>query len=97
MKVYRYYQYFGRQGTLSGLFIAQESHVEWLKSLDFNIVAYEELGKHSQPCIDTGKIEMVSDSEEVVKFVKDYLGGSFGIDPFDYVEDEYYDWLETQE
>lgn len=44
-KLYRYYQYYGRMGSLSGIFAAEEAEVQAAigKEVDFD----EALGKHS--------------------------------------------------
>ena len=63
----------GRQGELTGLFIAKKSHVKILLEQKLEVYFGEVLGKHSEifGSIDPKEIMFVSDNPEVIKVIKD--------------------------
>jgi hypothetical protein len=77
---------FGRQGELTGVFVAEKSKVVELIELGQEVYFGEVLGKHSDVNveIEDGHITMITDNEEAVKLVEEH-GLSTGYDPFDYI------------
>lgn len=75
----------GRQGNLTGLFIAPKSHIEKLIESKINVYFGEVLGKHSEVygTIDEGELTLVSDNNEVIKVIEDF-DLSNGYNPFHY-------------
>lgn len=75
----------GRQGNLTGLFIAKKSYVK--KLIDDGIEVYfgEVLGKHSEiyGTIEEKEIIFVSDNSEVIKIIEEHELES-GYNPFHY-------------
>lgn len=72
-------------GELTGVFVAQKSHVKKLIDDKLEVSFGEVLGKHSDVCgsIDEKEIIFVIDSLEAVKIVEE-LGLETGYNPFDY-------------
>lgn len=79
--VYRFDAYFGRMGSLEGLFVSTADEVERTigKRVDFG----ECLGKHSEVAlvIEPKHIQLVTASPLAVAFVNQHLGGSQGHNP----------------
>jgi hypothetical protein len=75
----------GRNGVLTGIFIANKEYVKVL--IENKIVVYfgEVLGKHSEVYgpIDESEITLVSDNPEAIKIIED-LGLQNGYNPFHY-------------
>lgn len=75
----------GRQGKLTGIFVAEKEHVRVLIEEQIEVYFGEALGKHSEiwgPMSD-GELVLVSDNTEAVKVVED-LKLSTGYNPFHY-------------
>lgn len=86
-KLYSFNWYFGRDGELSGVFIAKPEDVENLygKYIDFG----EALGKHScvRGTIEKDEIKEIPVSEQTIIELKQVLGNTIsGYNPFDYME-----------
>ncbi len=75
----------GRQGSLKGIFIADDKDVEILVKHKLEVHFGEVLGKHSDVCgaIDEDEIIKITDEENVIEiFEKHHLDS--GYDPFGY-------------
>lgn len=79
IKVYAYHQDFGRIGSLSGLFTADEEDVE--TAMGQEVYLDEVLGKHSEVegSIDDSTVVLASEDPTVITFVSDALGGGIGV------------------
>lgn len=77
----------GRQGYLSGAFIAEADEIASLVGKE--VYFGEVLGKHSEVygTIDESEITLVTDDEQVVSTLKE-AKFSVGYDPFDYLDEE---------
>ncbi len=75
----------GRQGQLTGVFIAEKEKVKVLLENGIEIYWGEVLGKHSEVYgpLDDGELTMVSESEEAIKVIEE-LGLESGYNPFEY-------------
>lgn len=73
--IYKYKQYFGRSGTLSGIFIAKADDVQ--KSMG-EVYLGEVLGKHSEVWADLNSLtlKLVTDNPEFVKIFEEYDMGT---------------------
>lgn len=83
--VFKFNADFGRQGDLTGLFIATKEQVETLIESGIEVYFGEVLGKHSEiyGSIEQKEISLVSDNPEVIKVIEDFDLTS-GYNPFDY-------------
>lgn len=88
-KLYQFYWECGRQGSLEGLFIADEQEVE--KSIGQEVYFGEVLGKHSEVYGDLkeGDISEIEIPEDVVSILESKLGKTIsGYNPLVYLEGE---------
>jgi hypothetical protein len=83
--VYKLYLNCGRQGDLTGLFIAKKNHVKLLLENGLQVYFGEVLGKHSEIycTIDEKQIIFVSDSQDVIDLIEKHQLEN-GFNPFDY-------------
>lgn len=81
LKVYKYAQYFGRMGSLSGVFIAEDTDVAKVRGK--RVYLGEVLGKHSEvsATVDDKTLTMVSEDPAIVAFFGEHLGGGTGTNP----------------
>lgn len=91
--LYKFYSYFGRMGSLEGVFVSKDTDIENL--IGKNIYFGECLGKHSDVylTIEDKHLTKLSDNTEVIKIFEESIG-TVGYNPFDYLdesqdEDEY--------
>lgn len=84
--IYRYKEHFHRMGSLTGLFLADDSSVARIR--DATIVVDDKLGKHSviELTLDETCLTLVSDDPAHVEFFA-ALGLTSGFNPFDYWDD----------
>lgn len=87
MKLYRYYEDFGRMGSLEGMFLATEEEHEHFMGKE----AYESdiLGKHSEVHLQFNEetVEEVKLSETTIEEMFEVFGSHIsGINPIDYFE-----------
>jgi len=75
----------GRQGDLTGVFIATDEQVEVLLKEDIQVYFGEVMGKHSEVYgpIDEGEIILITEEKKVVDMVEEFEL-STGYDPFTY-------------
>lgn len=75
----------GRQGDLTGLFIAKKNHVKLLLENKLEVYFGEVLGKHSEIYgkIEEKEIVFVSDSKDVIDVIETHQLEN-GFNPFDY-------------
>jgi len=73
-------------GTLAGIFVAQSSDVEKIKTKSFYV--YDKLGKHSEIEIspDDNELVLITNDASAVKMFERY-DLETGFNPFDYCED----------
>jgi phenolic acid decarboxylase len=85
--IYKFYWDCGRQGNIDGIFVATDEEIKSI--IGKEIYFGEVLGKHSEIYGSMGKedIELITDSEEVVKIFEKYKIYS-GFNPLDYLEEE---------
>lgn len=88
-KVYKYEEYFGRMGSLDGVFVASDKDIADLKRIK-RIYLGEVLGKHSEVSATASDetIKLITDDQNVVKFFIQHLGGSTGTDLVGYMRDQ---------
>jgi len=79
----------GRQGSLSGIFVADKDEVKRLVESQKEIYFGEVLGKHSEICgpVEESDIEMVTDNSAAVMVFTEFNLAT-GYNPFDYEENE---------
>lgn len=87
MKLYRYYEDFGRMGSLEGMFFATDEQYDYFMGRD----AYESdiLGKHSEVelSFNDETVEEVKLSETTIEEMFEVLGSHVsGISPLEYFE-----------
>jgi hypothetical protein len=75
----------GKQGDLTGVFIAKKNHIKILLENKIEVYFGEVLGKHSRIYgkIEEKNIELVSDSSEVIDVIKTHKLEN-GFNPFEY-------------
>jgi hypothetical protein len=75
----------GRQGHLSGIFVADSKHVELLISSQTQVYFGEVLGKHSEVCgpVQENEISLVTDDQQAVTVFEKFKLQT-GFNPFDY-------------
>jgi hypothetical protein len=94
MKLYRYYENYGRMGAIEGLFILTDEEVEKYKKYTSYLYWAELLGKHSEGFYNFSDdtLEVIDLPEDVVTLLHDKLGkvisGPFDFDYFDEIVDE---------
>jgi hypothetical protein len=81
----------GRQGNLSGIFIADTEDIKILVEHEISISFGEVLGKHSdvRGYLEQREIEMITDDEKVISIFREYNLSS-GYNPFHYPVDYSY-------
>lgn len=85
MKMYRYDQDYGRMGSLSGVFLADEKDLAWFMGAE--VWADDVLGKHSEVPIsfDESTVTEVEVSEQTVADLLRVLGKNIsGTTPYDF-------------
>lgn len=86
LKLYRYYEDFGRMGELEGVFVSTEEEIDELSERP----AYfgEVLGKHSDIVSYNWKdfITVLSDDQEFINKVIDCGISNVGLNPLTYIE-----------
>lgn len=89
MKLYRYYEDYGRMGAIEGLFFLTDKEAEKYKKYSGVIYWDELLGKHSEGYFNFSDdtLEMIELPENVVATLYDKLGKVLS-GPFDF---EYFD------
>lgn len=89
MKLYRYYEDYGRMGAIEGLFFLTDEEAEKYKNYSGAIYWDELLGKHSEGYFNFSEdtLEVIELPEEVVATLYDKLGKVLS-GPFDF---EYFD------
>lgn len=85
----------GRNGTLSGIFVADSEDVGLLIESKMEISFGEVLGKHSnvEGWLESHEIEKITDDVNVIEVVEKY-GLSVGHNPFNYPVE--YSWKESK-
>jgi len=86
--VYKFYVNCGRQGSLSGVFIATKDEVA--KAMGRAVYFDEPFGKYSEVevTLDAKCITLVTDNPEVVKVIEDY-DLSNGYNPLEGLEEDF--------
>ena len=91
LKLYRFYEDFGRHGEIEGLFIEESDFVDKLVKMGVSVTYYDVLGKHSEVTItfDKDTFAVVLDDSGVIDILVKHVGNSLsGINTVDkYVED----------
>lgn len=87
--VYKYYEYFGRMGELSGVFVCDIDYANSLLDKGYEVRLGECLGKHSSvyTTLSSKTIKMISDDPAVVRVVEEH-GLENGVCPFNCYEEE---------
>jgi len=89
-KLYKFEAYFRRQGTIEGLFIADEEELTVAigQTIDFG----EILGKHSSVVFELGAndIQIKSEDQDFIEKLEAIIGSKTvsGYNPLDAIEDE---------
>lgn len=88
-KLYKFYWYCGRMGSVSGLFVAEESAIE--KALGKTVYFGEILGKHSDIHgeLSVEDLTIMSDDPEFIAKLAEVIGSEHisGRNPLDYLEE----------
>lgn len=81
LKVYKYSQYFGRMGGLSGVFVADDTDVDKVRGK--RVYLGEVLGKHSEvsATVDDKTLTAVSEDPAIIAFFGEHLDGGVGTNP----------------
>ena len=89
MKLYRYYEDYGRMGSIEGLFFLTDEEAEKYKKHSGAVRWYELLGKHSDGCFSFSDdtLEVIELPEDAVATLYEKLGKVLS-GPFDF---EYFD------
>ena len=90
-KLYKFSKWFGRNGTLEGVFIAEQNDVAKLIKEGTNIYFGEALGKHSEvSCVIKEEDIIILDVyDSTVDDLLLHIGSTIsGYNPFDYLEEE---------
>ena len=89
-KLYKYDSYYGRMGSLDGIFIADEEEVERLKG--YSARFGEVLGKHSYITDDSwfdNTEVLTNDQDFIAKFIEIMGDGTIsGYNPMDYIDED---------
>ena len=93
MKLYRYFEDYGRMGSLEGLLILTDDQMTRYQQNTDCLYWYELLGKHSEGTFDfTGSCFEIEVPEDVVKVLFQHLGpvvsGPFDLEYLDECVDE---------
>ncbi len=94
-KLYKFYWDCYRNGSLEGVFVAEESEVT--DAMGSTAYFGEVLGKHSevQGVLEEKDITLVTDNPEVIKVFEEHFQGSIGWNPLCYIQCEH--WINTSE
>lgn len=86
-KLYKYYEYFGRMGSLQSVFVATDSEI---KSLPGRVYLGEVLGKHSEvsATINDETLRAISDDKKLVALFEEHLDGCVGVNLLSYAEED---------
>jgi len=93
LRLVKFDEYYGRQGTLEGLFVTDEedwNNIQILIKSKKEILFYEALGKHSQPrtALTDKNITVMSDDQDFIKKFAEIMGSHVsGINPLNNAED----------
>lgn len=90
MKLYRYYEDYGRMGSIEGLFFLTEEKLNFYKKYT-NVLYWDELlGKHSEGTFDFSDetITAIDIPEDAAQILRDAIGSDVISGPFDF---EYFD------
>lgn len=87
-KLYRFHEYCGRMGDLTGIFVAEETDVQKLIDEHTTVHFGEVLGKHSdiQVRIEASNFEALTDDPSFIEKFEQFRCAS-GINPFSYLEE----------
>ena len=91
-KLYKFYEYYGRQGEVEGMFVEFSEVVDALIKDSITVDFGEILGKHSDVSVTLSEdnLTAVSDSPEVIKVIEEHVG-EFGYNPVTrWIEDAQY-------
>lgn len=85
--IYKFHWDCGRQGSVDGCFVADDSEVE--KAIGKEVYFGEILGKHSEiyGTLEKGEIELVTTDEQVVSLFEQFKLSN-GYNPLEYLRDE---------
>lgn len=86
LKLYKFYEDFGRHGELEGLFIEKSDLVDKLIELGVEVTYYDILGKHSEVTIkfDKDTFAALLDDPKVIDTLVEHIGYTLsGINPID--------------
>ena len=86
-KLYKFYWDCGRQGSLGGVFIADDEEIK--KNLGKRLYFSEPFGKHSEVdgTLDEGNLTILTDDQDFIKKFEE-LKCSNGRNPLNYIRDE---------
>lgn len=90
MKLYRYYEDYGRMGSIEGLFFLTEEKLNFYKKYT-NVLYWDELlGKHSEGTFyfSDETITAIDIPEDAAQILRDAIGSDVISGPFDF---EYFD------
>lgn len=90
MKLYRYYEDYGRMGSIEGLFFLTEEKLNFYKKYTNMLYWDELLGKHSEGTFDFSDetITAIDIPEDAAQILRDAIGSDVISGPFDF---EYFD------
>lgn len=94
MKLYRYYEDYGRMGSIEGLFFISDERLEKYKEYSSSLYWDELLGKHSegQYNFSDDTLTLIDIPEEAAEVLREHLGdvisGPFDFDYFDEMVEE---------
>lgn len=76
----------GRQGSLSGVFVATQGEIDGLMGRE--VYFGEVLGKHSEVVIDFAPedVKLLTDDQDFIAKAEEYGMASVGLNPFHYIE-----------
>lgn len=81
-KLYKFYKYFGRMGSIESVFVANDADVA--RFIGKEVYFGEILGKHSEVYFDLeeSQFEVLSEDERVICVIEEYVG-SVGHNPIE--------------
>lgn len=85
----KFHQYYGRMGSLDGLFVTTQAELESLYGKE--VYFGEVLGKHSNICteMDAALFRVLDLSTDIVEKIEAECGSTIsGLNPFDYYEED---------
>ena len=88
-KLYKFYWDCGRNGSLEGVFVAEESEIK--AAIGKNCYFGEVLGKHSEilGVLEKKDIKEITDDKTVLSVITEHLDGGIGFNPLDYIQCEH--------